>query len=389
MKASDLKKVLSEVILKTNITPLIWGSRGIGKSQLISSLAKDLEIRTDKPWGLVDLRISTQEISDLTGLPKAFTWKARDMKTGRESVITETDWSVPLWFPTLEKISQQERGIPENGIIFLDEINRGGHQETQAIFQFVLDRRIHTHVLAPGWKIAAAANPPTEEYLVNEFDISLLDRFLQLVLKPDPQDWLEWANSREGRIAERVARFIFTRPEMLCEMSESEHSWSPPVSSSPRSWEAVSIIMEKCEIPLELEAEVYAGLVGSIPAVTFTDFLKKEYEKPVQALQIMRDYPRVREVIKTACEAKRIDQLNITIQDIIALARTKPAEFNMDNFFRFIMDLDSDLKVTLIHSLMEIKEIQPILNNHEELFAEIIRIMEEVDKQTVLKEVLN
>lgn len=389
MKASDLKKVLGEVILKTNITPLIWGSRGIGKSQLISSLAKELEIRTDKAWGLVDLRISTQEISDLTGLPKAFTWKARDMKTGRETVITETNWSVPLWFPTLEKISQQERGIPENGIIFLDEINRGGHQETQAIFQFVLDRRIHTHSLAPGWKIAAAANPPTEEYLVNEFDISLLDRFLQLVLKPDAQDWLEWAKSREGRVAERVTRFIFTRPEMLCEISESEHSWSPPVSSSPRSWEAVSTIMENCQIPSELEAEVYAGLVGSIPAVSFTDFLKKEYERPVQALQIMKDYPRVREIVKAACEAKRIDQLNITMQDIITLARTKPTEFNMDNFFSFIMDLDSDLKVTLVHSLMEIKEIQPVLNNHEELFNEIIRIMEEVDKQTGLKEVLN
>lgn len=389
MKASDLKKVLSEVILNTNITPLIWGSRGIGKSQLISSLTKELEMNTGDVWGLVDLRISTQEISDLTGLPKAFTWKARDMRTGQESVITETDWSVPLWFPTIEKIDHKERGIPKNGIIFLDEINRGGHQETQAIFQFVLDRRIHTHNLAPGWKIAAAANPPTEEYLVNEFDISLLDRFLQLVLKPDPQDWLDWAHSHKGRIAEGVARFIFTRPEMLCQMSESEHSWSPPVSSSPRSWEAVSTIMEKCRIPLELEAEVYAGLIGSIPAVTFTDYLKKEYERPVQALQIMRDYPRVREVVKAACEEKRIDQLNITLQDIITLAKTKPDEFNMENFFNFIMDLDSDLKVTLIHSLMEIKEIQPILNNHDELFTEIIRIMEEVDKQAAVKEVLH
>lgn len=388
MKASDLKQVLSEVILKTNITPLIWGSRGIGKSQLIASLAKDLETITGKAWGLVDLRISTQEISDLTGLPKAFTWNARDLKTGRETIVTETDWSVPLWFPTIEKISQKERAIPENGIIFLDEINRGGHQETQAIFQFVLDKRIHTHVLAPGWKIAAAANPPTEEYLVNEFDISLLDRFLQLFLKPDAGDWLDWAASHQGGIADRVTRFIYTRPEMLCEMSESENSWSPPVSSSPRSWEAVSTIMEKCRIPSELEAEVYAGLIGSIPAVTFMDFLKKEYEKPVQALQIMKNYPQVREVIKAACEAKRIDQLNITMQDIIALARTKPGEFNMENFFSFLMDLESDLKVTLIHALMEVKEIQPLLNNNDELFTEVIRIMEEVDSQTVVREVL-
>ena len=234
LRPGQLKAVLSEVILKTEITPLIWGSRGIGKSQIVFALTGDLKKKTGQPWGFVDLRISTQEISDLTGIPKAFSWKAVDVETGREAVITETDWSVPVWFPTVEKVARRERGIPENGIIFLDEINRGGQQETQAIFQFVLDRRIHTHVLAPGWKIAAAANPPTEEYLVNEFDAALLDRFLQLILKPSAADWLEWAQSAEGRICDVIARFIKTHPEMLDEVSEAERSWSPAVTSSPR-----------------------------------------------------------------------------------------------------------------------------------------------------------
>lgn len=381
MKAEHLKHVLREIILKTNITPLIWGSRGIGKSQIVAALSKELEEITGKPWGLVDLRISTQEISDLTGIPRAFTWKAVDVNSGKEAVITETDWSVPSWFPTVEKIMQKERNIPENGIVFLDEINRGGQQETQAIFQFVLDRRIHTHVLAPGWKIIAAANPPTEEYLVNEFDAALLDRFLQLILKPDADEWLVWARSPQGDISETITRFISTHPDMLCQISETEHSWSPAITSSPRSWEAVDTIMKNCKLPPEVETEVYAGLVGNIPAVTFMEFVRNEYERPVQAAEIMENYLSVRARIRKICDENRIDQLNMTIQDVIKFAQMRPQNFNVENFYRFFLDLRNDLKVTLVHALLEIKEIYAMMTSHDGLVMEITRIMSEVEQQ--------
>jgi len=373
--------VLGELILKTTITPLIWGSRGIGKSQIVFSLTKELKKSTGKPWGIVDLRISTQEISDLTGIPKAFSWKAVDVGTGREAVITETDWSVPVWFPTAEKIAQKERNIPENGIIFLDEINRGGQQETQAIFQFVLDRRIHTHVLAPGWKIIAAANPPTEEYLVNEFDAALLDRFLQLTLKPCASDWLEWAGSAEGNICDVIARFINTYPEMLYEISEAEHGWSPTVTSSPRAWENVNTVMKNCILPPEVETEVYMGLIGNAAAITFMEYLKNEYEKPVRAMDIMKDYLAVQEKIKKISAANRIDALNITMQDVIDLAKNKPGDFNIDNFYLFLMDLRNDLKVTLVHAMVGNDKIYQLMNEHEGLFAELRRIMHEAGKE--------
>ena len=381
MRPTHLKHVLREIVLKTNITPLIWGSRGIGKSQIVYELSKNLGKVTGQPWGFVDLRISTQEISDLTGIPRAYTWKAVHADTGREAVITETDWSVPVWFPTAEKIAQKGRDVPANGIIFLDEINRGGPQETQAIFQFVLDRRIHTHVLAPGWKIVAAANPPTEEYLVNEFDAALLDRFLQLTLKPSTADWLEWAASPDGDICAVVARFIDTHPEMLCEISETEHSWSPVVTSSPRAWEIVNTIMKKCRLSPEVVTEVYTGLVGNAAAIALVEFLKNEYEKPVQGWEIMKNYPEVQEKVRKICEKNRLDVLNIIMQDVIKLANTKPEDFNVQNFYLFLMDLRNDLKVTLVHALSGNDKVYPLMNGHEELFSEITRILHETEKE--------
>lgn len=366
-------------MLKTEITPLIWGSRGIGKSQLVASLVQELHISTGKPWGLVDLRISTQEISDLTGIPKAYTWTARESE-GSSRIITETDWSVPVWFPTAEKIAQKERNIPEHGIVFLDEVNRGGQQETQAIFQFVLDRRIHTHVLAPGWKIIAAANPPTQDYLVNEFDASLLDRFLQLILKPDAGEWLNWAASPDVEISEGIISFITTQPQMLYEISAEEHGWSPVITSSPRAWEAVDTIIKKCRIPDEVKTEVYAGLIGNIAAVSLVNFLQESYEQPVKASQIMKAYLQVREKIIKADEENRMDRLNMTIQDVINLARKNPEEFNIENFYLFLMDLRNDLKVALIHALLEIAPVYEIMNKNDKLVAEIVNIMREMEQ---------
>lgn len=377
MKPAQLKLVLSEIVLKTSITPLVWGSRGIGKSQICASLTRHLAESTGKPWGLVDLRLSTQEISDLTGIPRPWTWKAVNKNTGEDAVIMETDWSVPIWFPTVEKIAQKTRNIPENGIIFLDEINRGGHQETQAIFQFVLDRRIHTHQLAPGWRIVAAANPPTEEYLVNEFDSALLDRFIHLNLKPDSQDWLEWA-SAGGGISPAITSFIDTYPQMLYEISEEEQNWSPIIKSSPRSWEGVNTILKYCQLPAEVEAEVLAGLIGHIPAVTFREFFTKEYSKPLKAADIMENYGKYRDSLLKVLADQRLDQLNIIIQDLIQLCTKSPERFQVENFYLFFLDLPDDLKVTLVHSLLENEVVYGLMNNHSGLLGEISRIMNEL-----------
>lgn len=381
MKPSQLKIVLSEIILKTEITPLVWGSRGIGKSQICSSLTSYLEKITEKPWGLVDLRISTQEISDLTGIPRPWSWKALNKKTGKEAVITETEWSVPSWFPTAEKIAQPDRGLPENGIIFLDEINRGGHQETQAIFQFVLDRRIHTHQLAPGWKIIAAANPPTEEYLVNEFDSALLDRFIHLHLKSDAEDWLSWANSEEGRIDQAVIRFIDTYPEMLYELSDEEKDWTPVIKSSPRSWEGVNTLLQNCQFPPSVAVEIFAGLVGQIRAVTFWEYMNKEYYKPIKAYELMENYQLCRERLLEILAAHRMDQINIIMQDLIELCRKTPDKFRVESFYHFFLDLPDDMKVTLIHSLIDQAQIYQQMNEHGGLLTEIGRIIRELNDE--------
>jgi hypothetical protein len=92
-------------------------------------------------------------------------------------------------------------------------------------------------------------------------------------------------------------------------------------------------VLENCHIPPELEAEVYAGLVGNVAALTFIQYIRNQYEGPVTAKQIMNNYSDVQEKVKRLSAQNRIDQLNIIFQDIINFAKVSPQSFNMDNFY--------------------------------------------------------
>lgn len=59
----------------------------------------------------------------------------------------------------------------------------------------------------------------------------------------------------------------------------------------------------------------------------------------------------------------------------------RPDDFNIDNFYLFFMDLRNDLKVILVHAIMGNEKVYPLINEHEGLFAEISRIMREVEKE--------
>ncbi|HHV71541.1 MAG TPA: hypothetical protein GXX38_02870, partial [Clostridia bacterium] len=117
MYLDDAKIVLKEILKKTDITPFLWGERGIGKSQCVYQVAQELSADGEK-WDVIELRIGQMEVGDLIGVPK--------VEKGR------TIWARPEWFPTTGK-----------GIIFLDEPNRDNAGDvTQAIFQLVLDKRL-------------------------------------------------------------------------------------------------------------------------------------------------------------------------------------------------------------------------------------------------------
>ena len=151
----DIKTFSSTIRhLPANVSVLIRGPHGIGKSHLAERAADDIGLP------LIDRRLSQMSEGDLVGLP--------------ELVDGVTRFCPPDWYA---------RACREPVILLLDEINRATPELQQGAFQIVLARELNGHKLHPETRVIAAINA-SAEYQVNEMDPALLDRFWVVDLDP-------------------------------------------------------------------------------------------------------------------------------------------------------------------------------------------------------------
>lgn len=152
----------------------IWGSHGIGKTEIVAQVAKELN------YNLVTVHLSTQDITDLIGIPY--------QKDGVQC------WSTPKW---LHDAVQSYKDTGKPNLFFLDEMNRGHQIVLKAMLPFLLDGTLHLHSIGPEDCVIAACNPPTDDYEVNEMnDKALLDRLGHVVFKPTRKEYLEYCTSK-------------------------------------------------------------------------------------------------------------------------------------------------------------------------------------------------
>ncbi len=145
---------------------LLEGPTGIGKSEIIRRVAKNLGIAT----AMLDL--SLLEPPDLVGLPV--------VKDGR------TEYALPHVLPR-----------DGAGILLLEELNRAERYIQQPALQLLSARKLHEYELPPDWICIATINPQTAEYQVTALDKALRARFLQLVVRADRASWLAWAQTAD------------------------------------------------------------------------------------------------------------------------------------------------------------------------------------------------
>lgn len=284
MRLGQCERLLRSIALKDLHLPVaLIGESGIGKSAIVKQVARDLKI------GCVDLRLATQEPGDLIGIPRA---------SGDRTV-----WLKPHWFP--------EEGT--RGILFLDEINRAPVEVRQAVFQLLTDWRLHEHVLPQGWSIALAMNPDGKSgYQVEMLDPAMLNRMLQVQVDLSVDEWLAWAH--KTKIHKAVLGFIGAHKTLLHKVKEQG------AFPSPRTWQYVAQLLEFAEVEETCMTEVISGLVGSEAATSFAVWMKKNYEKPVTAEEILTEYSK--DLAQKVRDQTR-SQNNITASDLAAALTAK------------------------------------------------------------------
>lgn len=231
---------------------MLWGVPGIGKSQIIASIARDHRVK------MIDIRLSQMEPSDLRGIP---------FKNGEL-----VEWSIPAVLPDEKRHGKQ-------GILFLDEITSAPPSVSAAAYQLILDRRLGDYELPGGWVIFAAGNRAGDRGVNYTMPAPLANRFSHYELEVHLDDWVAWAYTHN--IDERIIGFLRYRPELLYEFNPSHQ---PIAFASPRTWEFAHRALQKCQsnggINLSLLRQAVTACVGEAAGVELMTFIEHLSELP-------------------------------------------------------------------------------------------------------------
>ena len=237
---SILTKLAKKQLAGGNPPPvMLWGPPGIGKSDIVKAVARELEIE------LQDIRLAQLDPVDLRGVPTV--------------AGGQTKWATPSFFPI---------DPDSSGIIFLDELSAADPSIQVAAYQLLLDRRIGEYIVPSKWMIVAAGNRAEDNAVSLPMSSALANRMMHLELHAEPEEWARWAS--EHGLDPSLIGFIRFRPEMLFARGDNcERGWP-----SPRSWASVSKVLEIGLDEDEL-APCIAGMVGDGAAAQFLAYRKQ------------------------------------------------------------------------------------------------------------------
>lgn len=277
----DIKTFIACVrLLKPGISVLIKGDHGIGKSQLVRRIARD--IATDmgvKPedFPVVDRRLSQMSEGDMIGLPS---------QDGRTTTFLPMDWFMSC--------------VEAPKLLFLDEGNRGSQEVLQASFQIALDRELNGHGLNANSRVFMAINADETKYQVNPLDPAFIDRWFVVDLEPSREEWLEWAKDFTpdgGCVHKFITDFLEISPLM---MDPSGNEGPTEKDTSRRSWDRYSQAFTdnkmydwdlKDEAKYNLIIAFSAGFLGKPAAAAFCDYLKN-MERHLTAEDVLNEYDK-------------------------------------------------------------------------------------------------
>jgi len=227
-KFSEIKENVVIAAL-SGAVPFVRGLHGIGKSEMMESVAEELGEKYGKDVVFHAVDMAHIKEGELTGMPVT----GKDPETGN-MINTYTTYSL-----FNDVIKESKAGmIP---VIFFDEINRADRVVFNELMPIILSKRVQETYLPENTVILAAGNPEditkykgaTDDYSVLPMDPALKDRFFIFELDVDPVEWLSWAIDSK-KVHSDIIEFITEHPEMLHFLSNKE------INPTPRGWKMFS-----------------------------------------------------------------------------------------------------------------------------------------------------
>lgn len=222
---------------------LLEGPTGIGKSEIVQQVARQLGLKT------IVLDLSLLEPPDLVGLP-----------------IVEGDrtrYALPRFLPRESEAT--------GGILMLEELNRAERHIQQPALQLLSARTLHEYELPASWVCFAAINPQGADYQVSTLDPALRARFLCVDVRADRGSWLAWALTQS------------VHPAVLALVRAHERVFD---DVPPRTWTYVSQILATLSSPELRDATLMRDLLSGYLPPAWLELLLAQKETSVAGLDV-------------------------------------------------------------------------------------------------------
>lgn len=251
--------VMITKFIKAHLVPMLVGSPGSGKSQIIHQIAKEYGLK------VIDLRLSQCDPTDLLGFPHIEGKKAGYLPMDTFPIEGDV---IPAGY---------------NGwLLFLDEFNASSPAVQAAAYKVVLDRMVGNFKLHKNVAIACAGNLETDNAIVNPMSTALQSRLAHLELVVDSKEWINWAT--ENGIDHRITSYIQFKPGNLYTFSPDH---TDKTYASPRTWEFANRVLQVAEVGSPDALPMLAGTISEGVAREFLGFCKIYQDLPQMSAIIL------------------------------------------------------------------------------------------------------
>ena len=246
-----------KLMVRTNQVPLLVGKPGIGKSDTVEQLAREL----NRP--LITIDANEFDAIDLKGMI--------DIENKGHRVNARTFYATPSFWPC---------GQDDNHLLFIDELLTCPPSVQNVLLKLTSDRReIGENRLGDNVRLIAATNSNDDGAHVFDISTPSRDRFWVRELTVDLPTWITWAKA--NNINPIITSFIEANQTMLHTQGD-ERLMDPNDSSkimTPRRWAKLSPLMPEllnnnCNDTLERMVAEQAGEKVSVAFLSHVALVK-------------------------------------------------------------------------------------------------------------------
>lgn len=245
LSASYMSVIQNGVSPKTLPSVMLWGPPGVGKSQAVRQIAKQIENESGKRVDVTDVRLLLFNPIDLRGIP-----------------VANEDRTLAVWLKP--KIFQMDGSDEAVNILFLDEISAAPQSVQAAAYQITLDRVVGEHRLPDNCIVIAAGNRVTDKSVSFKMPKALANRLLHIEIEGSFESWRRWAVA--SGINSKVLGYLSFRRDRLFGFDAKNDDLAFP---TPRSWEMVSNLLNQVRDDVKGMFPMIAGLIGEGTAIEF------------------------------------------------------------------------------------------------------------------------